>query len=83
MEIVLGTLKWSVIVGALALVLALLRPTFEKRYSARWRYWAWLVLAALALLAPVQWDRLLPVPDASTPVVIDVPEMEKSEAKRS
>ena len=31
MEIFLDTLKWSVIVGALALVLRLLRPAFEKR----------------------------------------------------
>ncbi len=76
MEIFLDTLKWSVIVGALALVLRLLRPAFEKRYSARWRYWAWLTLAALALLAPVQWENLLPVPAVPAPVVIDVPEME-------
>ena len=76
MEIFLDTLKWSVIVGVLALALALLRPALEKRYEARWRYWAWLVLAALALLAPVQWEKLLPVPSTSAPVVIDVPEME-------
>lgn len=76
MEIFLDTLKWSIIVGVLALALALLRPALEKRYEARWRYWAWLVLAALALLAPVQWEKLLPVPDANAPVVIDVPEME-------
>ncbi len=76
MGIFLDTLKWSVIVGALALVLRLLRPAFEKRYSARWRYWAWLTLAALALLAPVQWENLLRVPAVPAPVVIDVPEME-------
>ena len=76
MGIFLDTLKWSIIVGVLALVLGLLRPAFEKRYSARWRYWAWLTLAALALLAPVQWEKLLRVPAVPAPVVIDVPEME-------
>ena len=77
MEILLDTLKWSAIVGALALALTLLKPAFEKRYSARWRYWAWLILAVLALLAPVQWEKLLPsAPAVHTPVVIDVPEME-------
>jgi len=75
-EIFLDTLKWSVIVGLLALALALLRPALEKRYEARWRYWAWLVLTALALLAPVQWEKLVSVPGAHTPVVIDVPELE-------
>ena len=82
MEIFLDTLKWSVIVGVLALALALLRPALEKRYEARWRYWAWLVMAILLLLAPVQWERLVPgpaaLPEARPPVVIEVPRMELS-----
>ena len=77
MEMLLDTLKWSVITGAAALGLRLLRPVFEKRYSARWRYWAWLALAVLALLSPVQWEKLLPrTPSIISPVVIGVPELE-------
>lgn len=77
MEIFLDTLKWSLIIGVLTLGLSLLRPAFEKRYSVQWRYWTWLLLAIPALLAPVQWEKLLPVlPAVNTPLVIDVPEME-------
>jgi len=74
MEILLDVVKWSAAVGAAALVLTLLKPALDKRYSARWRYWVWLAMAALLLLAPVQWGALLPAAEA--PVVIDVPPME-------
>lgn len=77
MEIFLDTLKWSLIIGVLTLGLSLLRPAFEKRYSVQWRYWTWLLLAIPALLAPVQWEKLLPALSAvNAPLVINVPEME-------
>ena len=76
MEILLDVVTWSAAVGAAALALTLLKPVLDRRYSARWRYWVWLVLSALLLLAPVQWEKLLPAAEARPPVVIAVPSME-------
>ncbi len=78
MELLLDILKWSVIVGAAALALTLLKPLLDKRYSAKWRYGVWLVMAAFLLLAPVRWDVLLPETPVTPPVVIEVPQMEVS-----
>ena len=80
MELLLDTVKWSAVVGAAALVLTALKPALDRRYSARWRYWVWLVMAALLLLAPVQWEKLAPrtaavLPAAEPPVVVEVPRM--------
>lgn len=80
MELLLDTLKWSGAVGAAALVLTALKPALDRRYSARWRYWAWLAMAVLLLLAPIQWEKLAPrtsaLSPAEPPVVIQVPRME-------
>lgn len=76
MEMLLDVLKWSGLAGAAALALTLLKPLLDRRYSARWRYWVWLALAALLLAAPVQWEALLPRVEAAPPVVIQVPRME-------
>ena len=46
MELLLDILKWSAIVGAAALALTLLKPLLDRRYSAKWRYGVWLVMAA-------------------------------------
>ena len=74
MELLLNTLKWSAVVGAAALVLWLLKPRMDRRYSPKWRYWAWLGLAAALLLAPVPWGKLLPEETAiAAPVVVEVP----------
>lgn len=74
MDILLDTLKWSLIIGAAALVLSWLKPALDKRYRPRWRYQMWLVMAALLLLAPVQWEALLPaVETVKPPVVVEVP----------
>ena len=82
MEPVLDTLKWSVIAGTAALALALLKPLLDKRYSAKWRYGVWLALAALLLLAPVQWEDLVPRAPAAPPVVIEVPRVEVAVSPR-
>ncbi len=58
MEMFLYTLKWSAVIGVAALALGLLKGPLDRRYSAKWRYWAWLVMAALLLLAPL--GSLLP-----------------------
>ena len=74
MELLLNTVKWSAVVGAAALVLWLLKPRMDRRYSPKWRYWAWLGLAAALLLAPVPWGELLPEEAAViAPVVVEVP----------
>ena len=76
MEILLDVVTWSAAVGAAALVLTLLKPALDRRYSAKWRYWVWMAMSALLLLAPVQWEKLLPAAEATPPVVIAVPSME-------
>lgn len=74
MEILLDTLKWSLMVGAAALALTVLKPALDQRYRPQWRYWTWLVLGCLLLLAPIQWERLIPAAESTPPlVVIDVP----------
>ena len=69
MEQMLDALKWSVVIGGAAALLTLLKPLLDRRYSPRWRYGVWLVMAALLLLAPVRWERLAPasrLTDSST-----------------
>ena len=83
MEILLNTLKWSAAVGGAALVLTALKPLLDKRYSARWRYGAWLAMAVLLLLAPFPWEDLLPQTSVAPPVVIEAPRVEVSVSRRS
>ena len=82
MELLLDVLKWSVIVGAAALALTRLKPLLDKRYSAKWRYGVWLVMAVFLLLAPVQWETLVPEAPVTPPVVIEVPQMEVSVSRQ-
>lgn len=82
MEQMLNLLKWSVIVGAAALLLTLLKPLLDRRYSAKWRWGAWLVMAVFLLLAPVRWENLAPRAAAAPPVVIEVPKVEVSVSRQ-
>lgn len=82
MEGLLNLLKWSVIVGAAALLLTLLKPLLDRRYSAKWRWGAWLVMAVFLLLAPVRWENLTPRAAAAPPVVIEVPRVEVSVSRQ-
>ena len=52
MEQMLDALKWSVVIGGAAALLTLLKPLLDRRYSPRWRYGVWLVMAALLLPPP-------------------------------
>ena len=81
MEVLLNTLKWSLAVGGAALVLTLLRPLLDRRYSAKWRYGAWLAMAVLLLLAPAV--SLLPPAAVEPPVVIEAPRVEVSVSRQS
>ena len=78
MELLLHLLKWSMIVGAAALALTLLKPLLDRRYSAKWRYGAWLVMAVFLLLAPVRWENAAPQVPVTPAVVIEVPQVEVS-----
>ncbi len=82
MELMLSLLKWSVIVGAAALLLTLFKPLLDRRYSAKWRWGAWLVMAVFLLLAPVRWESFAPRTADGTPVVIEVPKVEVSVSRQ-
>ena len=82
MEMMLSLLKWSVIVGAAALLLTLFKPLLDRRYSAKWRWGAWLVMAVFLLLAPVRWESFAPRTTAAPPVVIEVPRVEVSVSRQ-
>ncbi len=60
MEVLLSVLKWSLVCGAAAVLASALKGPLDRRFSPRWRYWLWLVLALALLLSPVRWERLLP-----------------------
>ena len=62
MAYLLQAVKWGLVIGAAALALAPLRPRLDRRYRARWRYWLWMVLAALLLLAPARSPRATSLP---------------------
>ena len=78
----LSLLKWSVIVGAAALLLTLFKPLLDRRYSAKWRWGAWLVMAVFLLLAPVRWESFAPRTADGPPVVIEVPKVEVSVSRQ-
>ena len=82
MELMLSLLKWSVIVGAAALLLTLFKPLLDRRYSAKWRWGAWLVMAVFLLLAPVRWESFTSRTTAAPPVVIEVPRVEVSVSRQ-
>ena len=76
MELLLNTVKWGLVTGAAALLLTVIKPLLDKRYSPRWRYGVWLVMALLLLLAPIQ-PLLLPRQEViEPPVQIRVPRLE-------
>lgn len=68
MEMFLHILKWSAVVGVAALALAVLKGPLDRRYSAKWRYWTWMVMAALLLLAPL--GSLLPQRTAAVEIPV-------------
>ncbi|MEG2673075.1 MAG: M56 family metallopeptidase, partial [Ruthenibacterium sp.] len=69
-EILQAFLQISIPVSVIIAILAMLHPFLRKRYAAKWRYWAWLLLA-LRLLLPFHFDLPANVPIA--PVQMQVP----------
>ncbi|WP_066457939.1 hypothetical protein [Anaerotruncus rubiinfantis] len=55
----------SLTTSALIGLLLVLSPLLGRRYPAKWRYWAWLLLA-VRLLIP--WNFTLPEPPVTIPV---------------
>ena len=56
------------------LLLLALGPVLAKKFSPRWRYWAWLVLAVVLITYPgfqPVWEKLFPAPiQLSVPQVV-------------
>ena len=65
-DFLVGLLEISLGCGAVIALLLALTPVLSRRFSPRWRYWAWL-LVALRLAVPVH------VPLPQTPVRLEAP----------
>ena len=63
--IFLRYLNISVTTGIIIGILLLLSPFFRKRYTARWKYWVWLLLA-VRLIVPVT------MPESKAAIVLPV-----------
>ncbi|MEG2833682.1 MAG: M56 family metallopeptidase [Ruthenibacterium sp.] len=63
-------LQISIPVSIIIAILAMMHPFLRKRYAAKWRYWAWLLLA-LRLLLPFHFD--LPANAPIAPIQMQVP----------
>lgn len=63
--IFLRYLNISVTTGIVIGILLLLSPFFRKRYTARWKYWVWLLLA-IRLIVPVT------MPESKVAIVLPV-----------
>lgn len=59
----------SVTTGAIVFVLTMLSPLLNKKYTAKWKYWVWLILA-VRLTLPIS----LSLPQA--PVQLNMPEVQ-------
>ncbi len=65
----LNLLRTSLIVGALTLILTLLSPFWDRRFSARWKKRLWYLLS-LVLLAGIFFS----IPGGRAPIVVALPE---------
>ncbi len=74
MESLLNVLKWSAAVGAVTLLTVAVKPLLDRRFTPKWRYWLWLVLAVGLIFSPVRWETLIPaLPEPA--VTVTVPEV--------
>lgn len=65
----LNLLRTSLVVGAVCVVLTLLRPLWNRRYGALWKKRLWCLLAALALIGV-----FVQLPEGTARVEVTVPE---------
>lgn len=54
-NVLLSVVEVSISTGMIVLILLLFAPFFNKRYTARWRYYIWIVLA-VRLVIPVNFS---------------------------
>ena len=74
MELILRILKWSVLAGAATALVTALKPLLDRRFTPRWRYWLWLVLAVALILSPLPLGGLFPaLPEPA--VTVTAPEV--------
>lgn len=81
MDAFLNALRWSAAVGAVTLLVLTLKGPLDRRFTPKWRYWLWLVLALALLLSPVRWESLVPaIPKPA--VTVAVPQVRLSVPSR-
>ncbi len=66
-NILLNVLEVSLGASVVILLMTLAAPLAGKKFSAKWRYWVWMLLA-IRLLLPVELSLNLPQPRVSIPV---------------
>ena len=66
-NILLNLLEVSLGASVVILLMTLAAPLAGKKFSAKWRYWIWMLLA-IRLLLPVELSLDLPRPQVSIPV---------------
>lgn len=75
MDPLLNALRWSAAVGAVTLPVLALKGPLDRRFTPKWRYWLWLVLAVALLLSPVRWESRVPaLPEPA--VTVTVPQVQ-------
>ena len=65
-----GLAELTLACGLVIAVLLILTPVLTRRFTPRWRYWAWLILAlrlALPFNLSLPWAISLPVPSGGAP----------------
>ena len=67
-NILLNMFENSIPVTVIIMLLILLRGILNKRYTAKWQYWVWVVIA-VRLLVPFD----ISIPNFTSPVSVTVP----------
>ena len=78
-QIFLTVLELSISIGGIVVLIKLFSPLFNKYYTAKWKYWVWLILA-FRLLLPVNINVAQPPVHISVPQITIVQDTERKEA---
>lgn len=71
-ELLLSVVEVSISTGVIILILFLTEPFFNKRYTAKWRYYTWIALA-VRMIIPVNPDLPVSRMEISIPTVLAAP----------
>lgn len=71
-ELLLSVVEVSLSSGAIILILFLTEPFFNKRYTAKWRYYTWIALA-VRMIIPVNPDLPVSRMEISIPTALAAP----------